>query len=154
MTTDNSDFSTIGKRISASMKKYGISMRALANKLCITQPTVFKWCHDQSLPRLEQIAEMAGIFHVSPVWLAYGIREPDEGDRMLRLGSSVLVSALAGISGEGKLSAEDYLLVTVATDDMAPAISPGDTVIVNRTVRRVQESGVYLVNAPGGRMIR
>ena len=63
---------TLGGRIGSDLKRSGISMRELARRIDIAQPSISKWCSNQAVPRVIYLERMAKVFGVSAHWLTYG----------------------------------------------------------------------------------
>ena len=63
---------TLGGRIGSELKRSGISMRELARRIDIAQPSISKWCSNQAVPRVIYLERMAKVFGVSAHWLTYG----------------------------------------------------------------------------------
>lgn len=150
--TEEQNLETIGKRISACMKQHDISMRALSRKVGISQPSVFKWTHDELKPKIEQIESMAAIFEVTPEWLAFGCTEPQgKASEGTNAGLEVdLYGMSLGISNEAARSlygvnSEVLFLMQIDSDEMSPSFNVGDIAIVNRTVTSANTSGVYVI---------
>ena len=117
---------TLGGRIGSELKRSGISMRELARRIDIAQPSISKWCSNQAVPRVIYLERMAKVFGVSAHWLTYG-EHADSAKRTFGTEAN-------------KLS-----LFTQESDDMAPTIRSGSLVVINHTINKVIGSGVYLV---------
>lgn len=152
--------STIGERIYACMKQHNISMRALSNKLAISQPSVFKWSHDQATPKIEQIEAMAALFGVTPEWLAFGRADAHEHDAGADAGLEAEIFGLSvGISEEVArtrfgVGSKDLLILPVQSDEMSPTLNKEDIVIVDRTLATANTSGVYAIALGSDYVIR
>lgn len=66
---------TIGGRIQAQREKFGWSQEVLAEKLGVSRQSVSKWELGQSLPEVDKIIEMSGVFGISTDELLVGDRE-------------------------------------------------------------------------------
>lgn len=150
--TEEQNLDTIGKRIRACMKQHGISMRALSRKLSISQPSVFKWTHDELTPKIEQVVAMAAFFEVRPEWLAFGCTEPQgKASKGTHAGLKGDIYGMSfGISDEVAkaiygVASEDLFLMQINSDEMSPSLKVGDIAIVNRTVTSANTSGIYVL---------
>lgn len=71
----------LGERIATLRKMHGMTQEQLAGRLATTRQAVSKWESGKSLPDVEQVIRMGGIFHVSMDQLLLG-REaavPEQG---------------------------------------------------------------------------
>ena len=71
--TGNSDFDTLGDRISQARDGLNLSTAQLAHRLGVKSSTVHDWETDRSEPRANHVTMLAGILGVSPTWLLTGI---------------------------------------------------------------------------------
>ena len=143
---------TLGERIQSSMQRKGLSMRAFARLVETAQPTVFKWIHGQTDPSLKSIKKMADIFEVPATWLIYG----GSIDKHQNQGKA-LDSTAAMIISEDKVSyvnSSSCLYFSVTNDEMLPTLDIGATVIVDRTVTSITQSGIYLIDVSGEQILR
>ena len=139
---------TVGQRITAEMKRNKMLMRALARVIQVAQPTVYKWCHDQSETLLRHIRALAAVFNVSPLWLMYGDDVPSVTETVTSGNVSV------GNGGIIYRSNDDILYYPVPSDEMEPTVRLGDVAIVDRSVSRIGPSGIYLVVLGGEDVMR
>ena len=59
---------TLGGRIGSELKRSGISMRELARRIDIAQPSISKWCSNQAVPRVIYLDSRLPLFPTgSPV---------------------------------------------------------------------------------------
>ena len=152
MTMTNEVTTTLGDRIQSEMQRKGLSMRALARSMETAQPTVFKWIHGQNEPSLKSLKKMADIFNVSPSWLIYG----DEIDKY-KIRGNESESTAAMIISEDKVSyinSASCLYHLVNNDEMIPTLDIGSTVVIDRTVTSIVQSGIYLVEVSGELILR
>ena len=136
---------TLGGRIGSELKRSGISMRELARRIDIAQPSISKWCSNQAVPRVIYLERMAKVFGVSAHWLTYGrdevvIRPRPESSETIGLSLTADSAKRTFGTEANKLS-----LFTQESDDMAPTIRSGSLVVINHTINKVIGSGVYLV---------
>jgi len=75
------DHETLGSRIKRLRKQSGKSMRALAERVGVSKPTLWKWEGDQVRPRHETMQRLAQELGVTELELVYGApgRLGDEG---------------------------------------------------------------------------
>lgn len=140
---------TLGQRIQAEIKRNRMSMRALARVMDVAQPTVFKWYHDITEPRLQHLRRMAEIFKISPLWLIYGAESQEEE-------TSAAPDAAMIISKDGMkyVDSPSCLYVQVKLDEMSPTLEVGDTAVVDRSVKAIDQTGIYWVKVSGESMLR
>ena len=58
---------TLGGRIGSELKRSGISMRELARRIDIAQPSISKWCSNQAVPRVIYLERMAKVDGNTPM---------------------------------------------------------------------------------------
>ncbi len=73
--TGNTDFDTLGGRISRARDGLNLSTAQLARRLGVKSSTVNDWETDRSEPRANRVTMLAGVLGVSPTWLLTGIGE-------------------------------------------------------------------------------
>ena len=66
------DDETLGGRIRRLRTAHGLTMRALAERVGVSKPTLWKWEGDQVRPRHETMQRLAGELGVSELELVYG----------------------------------------------------------------------------------
>ena len=131
---------TLGGRIGSELKRSGISMRELARRIDIAQPSISKWCSNQAVPRVIYLERMAKVFGVSAHWLTYGEHASGRDEVVIRPrpeSSETIGLSLTADSAKRTFGTE--------ADDMAPTIRSGSLVVINHTINKVIGSGVYLV---------
>jgi len=62
---------TIGEKITALRTKANLSQEELAEKLEVSRQSVSKWEMDQSLPQIEKVIQICGLFNISTDSLLY-----------------------------------------------------------------------------------
>ena len=71
---------TLGERIARKRKELGLSQEALGERLGVSRQAIYKWESDASLPEIEKLIALGGIFSVPVGWLL-GVEElPPEGE--------------------------------------------------------------------------
>lgn len=141
---------TLGARIASELKRSGISMRELARRIDIAQPSISKWCSNQAVPRVNYLERMAKVFGVSAHWLTYGEHASGRDEVVIRPrpeSSETIGLSLTAESAKRTFGTEanKLSLFTQESDDMAPTIRGGSLVVVNHTINKVVGSGIYLV---------
>ena len=141
---------TLGGRIGSELKRSGISMRELARRIDIAQPSISKWCSNQAVPRVIYLERMAKVFGVSAHWLTYGEHASGRDEVVIRPrpeSSETIGLSLTADSAKRTFGTEanKLSLFTQESDDMAPTIRSGSLVVINHTINKVIGSGVYLV---------
>ena len=141
---------TLGARIASELKRSGISMRELARRIDIAQPSISKWCSNQAVPRVIYLERMAKVFGVSAHWLTYGEHASGRDEVVIRprpKSSETIGLSLTAESAKRTFGTEanKLSLFTQESDDMAPTIRGGSLVVVNHTINKVVGSGIYLV---------
>ena len=141
---------TLGARIASELKRSGISMRELARRIDIAQPSISKWCSNQAVPRVIYLERMAKVFGVSAHWLTYGEHASGRDEVVIRPrpeSSETIGLSLTAESAKRTFGTEanKLSLFTQESDDMAPTIRGGSLVVVNHTINKVVGSGIYLV---------
>lgn len=141
---------TLGQRIMSELKRNGMSMRSLARAIDSAQPTVFKWVHDMNEPSLKSLKKMAEVFNVSPNWLLYG----DEVERTLTKEEAPSAAMIISERRINYLNSSTCLYFQVDNDEMSPTLEAGSTVIVDRTVTSINQSGIYLIEVSSEMILR
>lgn len=141
---------TLGARIASELKRSGISMRELARRIDIAQPSISKWCSNQAVPRVIYLERMAKVFGVSAHWLTYGEHASGRDEVVIRPrpeSSETIGLSLTAESAKRTFGTEanKLSLFSQESDDMAPTIRGGSLVVVNHTINKVVGSGIYLV---------
>lgn len=67
-------------RFAEARHRAGFSQESLGAKMSYAQSSIGAWESGKSEPKLATIERFAGVFGVSPAWLAFGIGDPAEGD--------------------------------------------------------------------------
>ena len=65
---------TLGERIARKRKELGLSQEALGERLGVSRQAIYKWESDASLPEIEKLIALSGIFSVPVGWLL-GVEE-------------------------------------------------------------------------------
>lgn len=65
---------TLGQRIAQKRKELGLSQEALGEQLSVSRQSIYKWEADSSLPEIDKLIALAGLFSVSVGWLL-GVEE-------------------------------------------------------------------------------
>lgn len=60
---------TLGERIAQKRKELGLSQEALGEKLGVSRQAIYKWESDATLPEVEKLVALSGLFGVSVGWL-------------------------------------------------------------------------------------
>lgn len=60
---------TLGERIAQKRKELGLSQEALGEKLGVSRQAIYKWESDTTLPEVEKLMALSGLFGVSVGWL-------------------------------------------------------------------------------------
>ena len=150
---------TLGARIASELKRSGISMRELARRIDIAQPSISKWCSNQAVPRVIYLERMAKVFGVSAHWLTYGEHASGRDEVVIRprpestetIGLSLTAESAKRTFGT---EANKLSLFTQESDDMAPTIRSGSLVVINHTINKVVGSGIYLVQVGDTKELR
>lgn len=121
---------TLGGRIGSELKRSGISMRELARRIDIAQPSISKWCSNQAVPRVIYLERMAKVFGVSAHWLTYGEHASGRDEVVIRPrpeSSETIGLSLTADSAKRTFGTEanKLSLFTQESDDMAPTIRSG-----------------------------
>lgn len=150
---------TLGARIASELKRSGISMRELARRIDIAQPSISKWCSNQAVPRVIYLERMAKVFGVSAHWLTYGEHASGRDEVVIRPrpeSSETIGLSLTAESAKRTFGTEanKLSLFTQESDDMAPTIRGGSLVVINHTIDKVVGSGIYLVQVGDTKELR
>lgn len=60
---------TLGQRIAQKRKELGLSQEALGEQLGVSRQSIYKWEADSSLPEIEKLIALSGLFSVPVGWL-------------------------------------------------------------------------------------
>ena len=134
---------TLGGRIGSELKRSGISMRELARRIDIAQPSISKWCSNQAVPRVIYLERMAKVFGVSAHWLTYGEHASGRDEVVIRPrpeSSETIGLSLTADSAKRTFGTEanKLSLFTQESDDMAPTIRSGSLVVINHTINKAK----------------
>lgn len=104
---DKSLHLTVGDRISALRGE--MSLDELAKKIGVSRQAVAKWEKDTAQPRVVQLEALAAALGTTPVYIAFGIKNPDETDSVSQ---SIIkkLPLLADIEREHLLTTVNLLL--------------------------------------------
>lgn len=142
---------TLGGRIGSELKRSGISMRELARRIDIAQPSISKWCSNQAVPRVIYLERWPRSSAFPPTGLTYRASTPPavtkSSIRPRPESSETIGLSLTADSAKRTFGTEanKLSLFTQESDDMAPTIRSGSLVVINHTINKVIGSGVYLV---------
>lgn len=150
---------TLGGRIATELKRSGLSMRELARRIDIAQPSISKWCANQAIPRVIYLERMAEVFGVSAHWLTYGEHASGRDEVVIRprpetddtFGLSLTVNSAKAMFNADP---ENLILYTQPSDDMSPTIKGGNVVVIDRSITSIKGSGVYLIQVGEERELR
>ncbi len=150
---------TLGGRIASELKRSGISMRELARRIDIAQPSISKWCSNQAVPRVVYLERMANVFGVSAHWLTYGEHASGRDEVVIRPrpeSAETIGLSLTAESARHTFGTEPnrLSLFLQENDDMAPTIRGGSLVVINHTINKVIGSGIYLVQVGEAKELR
>ena len=73
---------TVGDRISALRGK--MSLDELSKKIGVSRQAVAKWEKNTAQPRVVQLEALAAALGTTPVYIAFGMKDPDEIDPVSR----------------------------------------------------------------------
>lgn len=150
---------SLGGRIASELKRSGLSMRELARRIDIAQPSISKWCANQAIPRVIYLERMAEVFGVSAHWLTYGEHASGRDEIVIRPKperNDAFGLSLTADSAKATFNADpnDLMLFTQETDDMSPTIKGGNVVVIDQSVTSVVGSGIYLIQVGAARELR
>ena len=151
MTMTSESLTTLGERIRSEMRRKRMSMRALANLIDTTQPTVFKWIHNTNEPSLRSLKRMAEVFNVSPNWLIFG--DEVEKEPVVRE-SETPAAMIISEKGISLINSSSCLYYSVTNDEMSPTLDVGSTVMIDRSVTSIVQPGIYLLDLSGDLILR
>ena len=151
MTMTSESVMTLGERIQSEMRRKRMSMRTLAKLIDASQPTVFKWIHDTNEPSLQSLKKMAVVFNVSPNWLIFGDEVEKEPVVKATEAPAAMIISEKGVS---LINSSSCLYYSVTTDEMSPTLDIGSTVMVDRSVTSIIQSGIYLIDLSGDLILR
>lgn len=141
----------LSEQLQTIRKRAGISQKALAEKLYVSQQAVGKWERNESTPNPETIAKIAEIFGVTTDYLI-GRDEAPKGETVIWEGNEyrtvgkwipvlgsvpagVPIQAIEDITDYEEITPEmaangEYFALKIKGNSMEPKISDGDVVIV------------------------
>lgn len=105
---------TVGDRISALRGK--MSLDELAKKVGVSRQAVAKWEKDVAQPRVIQLEALAAALGTTPVYIAFGMKDPDATDSV----SGSIISKLPllnDVEREHLLSTVNLLLANKRSED-------------------------------------
>lgn len=145
-------------RLSEALVSKGISIEEAAEYLNVSEEELGRWLAGTALPDAFLAEETAVRLSVNPEWLlpAPKAAEPITATKKLSLRivgkTTEAVERLLPPLPFSKDGVPD--LVKVDTDEMAPTLMQGDVCLIDRSVRTVTESGLYLIRTKKGSVIR
>ena len=87
---------------------------------------------------------MAEIFKISPLWLIYGAESQEE-----ETSAAPDVAMIISKDGMKYVDSPSCLYVQVKLDEMSPTLEVGDTAVVDRSVKAIDQTGIYWVKVSG-----
>ncbi len=138
-------------RLRTIMEKRGINARQLAERARVGKSFVYDILSGKSAnPTSHKLAAVAEVLHVSVQYLLHGVNTP-----LPRAGFPPENDSDKDIFSSGWI--RDYFQVNptsmqswlVTDDSMEPYLMKGDTVLVNLKDRRIQKSGIFMVEEEG-----
>ena len=145
-------------RLSEALVSKGIPIEEAAEYLNVSEEELGSWLAGKALPDAVLAEETAVRLSVNPEWL---LPAPKAAEPM-----TVTKKLTLRIVGKTTEAVERLLpplpfsrdgvpdLVKVETDEMAPTLNQGDVCLIDRGVRTVTESGLYLIRTKKGSVIR
>lgn len=165
--------STFGERLKEARKSAKISRKALADKLDLTQQSVYFWETDVNVPKSQKMDAIATALGVPLQWLVYGLGEPssfktDDGTISIPL-LDVNVSAGGGGFNDSNKSVVRLIdlsldwanknlspsqrkclrVFSISGDSMFPTLEDEDLVLVDSSCTKISGDGLYIVNYDG-----
>ena len=105
---------TVGDRISALRGK--MSLDELSKKIGVSRQAVAKWEKNTAQPRVVQLEALAAALGTTPVYIAFGMKDPDEIDSVSRSIISKL-PLLNDLEREHLLTTVNLLLANKRSED-------------------------------------
>jgi SOS-response transcriptional repressor LexA len=142
------------ERIDATIKKLGISERALSMRANNTPDLVRNWRTKDVLPRLDTLIQVANALGRSPEWLAFGAGAEDKiwipRISWVNAGSFGVADSVDALDDHPKIEVAglppgEYVALDVVGDSMDRISPPGSIVIVDRSDRRLVHNACYVV---------
>lgn len=167
------------KRIRSAREAAGISQEAVARALGVSRSAVAQWEREDNptSPTMDKIEPLARCLDVNPLWLAfgeeYGVLQRDVNEEFTLI-PMYDVSASAGggrVVGEERVKQSlmfrhDWLrtvtqapidklaVIPIVGDSMVPALYHGDTVLVDLTIFRPYDDGIYAIQYDGSLLVK
>ncbi len=66
------EYTNLGTRIRKAREKQALTQSQLANRIGVKRNTIERWENEQSVPRINKLATMAGVLDVPLLWLLAG----------------------------------------------------------------------------------
>lgn len=113
----DADVATLGDRIAAAREAAGMTEKQCAKRLGVKTRTLEDWEQDQSDPRANRLANLAGMLGVSVMWLLTGqgdgLAEPDSDDgRLLKRAQAELAALrIAAQALQGRIDRVETLVM-------------------------------------------
>lgn len=76
---------TLGKRIKAARKRFGITQREIAKEFDISPAAVSSWERDETVPEFDKLGRLALVLKVPDSWLIKGTGDPPQDDEIASL---------------------------------------------------------------------
>lgn len=173
--------SGISDRIDAIIRESGLTVREFADKIGVSNVTVYKWKRGAATPQGSQLEKLCQYAKVPPSWVLYGDGNTPHGQSIVvdddTISIPVLdVNAACGIHGfnDGvielvkmirvtldflrlfapKANANGLHIVTAVGDSMEPTICSGDAVLVDSMDKRISGDGIYAIQYENGILLK
>lgn len=147
---------TLGGRLLSRLRERELSTRQFAKICGFSQPTVFKWIHNEREPDFKNCRIMAKALGVSPHWLAFG-------DETNVRKSKPLVTFFEGEALELTDSfcranfhapADVLRVVKVTGESLRPRFRAGDSAVIQPYAQPSKQHGLYwLKDEKGERLV-
>ncbi len=104
------DITTFGGRLYYSLKSIGMSQREFANKLGVTERSVYRYIHGLSMPNYETVTKMTKILHTTSDFLTGFYNDIADVDLKYQIIKNLVRSSSESFSEKQKKDIYDELL--------------------------------------------
>lgn len=161
----------LGQKIKSFRLKKGVKQKDFALMLGVTPQAISGWERGVTYPQVELYEKIATTLEVPKSWLFfeeeeksidknilfvpfYSNIEASAGDGFLNEYSEVEQFPLPKQHLDNQLNKKDIFCIKCCGNSMEPIISDGSILAVNRSMNKICDGGIYLINVGGALRVK
>lgn len=174
---------SVQERIKSLVRAADIPVRTFAEKIGVSNVSVYKWMRGESMPQGKQLEALCEFTGATPAWVIYGDGNAPQGQTIAIDDETISIPLLdvRGSCGGGSYPACESMtalirmvrvtlefirkfapsanlrglhLVTATGDSMEPTIRAGDAILVDSTNTTITSDGIYAIQFENGIFIK